>query len=103
MIHVIATIEVVEGARDAFLNEFRRLMPKVHAEEGCIEYGPAVDVAAGIAVQSPLRPGTVVVLEKWSDVGALKKHLAAPHMADYRERVKTFVRSVQLQILEPAA
>jgi len=34
MIHVIATIEVVDGQRPAFLAEFHRVMPKVQAEEG---------------------------------------------------------------------
>jgi quinol monooxygenase YgiN len=103
MVHVIATIEVAPGKRDAFLTEFRKLMPKVHAENGCIEYGPAVDVASGIAVQDAPRPNVVLVIEKWSDLPALKAHLAAPHMDDYREAVKNIVTGVRLQVLEPAA
>ncbi|MBI1830559.1 MAG: antibiotic biosynthesis monooxygenase, partial [Planctomycetes bacterium] len=47
MIHVIATITVKPGKRDAFLAEFHRIVPAVHAEAGCIEYGPSVDVASG--------------------------------------------------------
>ena len=39
MIHVVAKIEVVPGKRDAFLDEFHRLVPEVLAEEGCVEYG----------------------------------------------------------------
>jgi quinol monooxygenase YgiN len=101
MIHVIATIEVVEGRRDAFLAEFRKLMPKVHAEKGCIEYGPAVDVDTGMPLQD-LRPNNVVIIEKWSDVHALKEHLAQTHMATYREAVKDLVRGVRLQVLQPA-
>lgn len=103
MVHVIATIEIAPGKRDAFLAEFRKLMPKVHAEKGCIEYGPAIDVASGIAVQDAVRENTVLVIEKWSDLPALKAHLAAPHMTDYREAVKDFVRGVKLQVLSPAA
>lgn len=101
MIHVIATIEVVEGKRDAFLAEFRKLMPKVHAEKGCIEYGPAVDVDTGLPMQDQ-RPNNVVIIEKWSDVPALKDHLAQPHMTAYREAVKDYVRGVRLQVLQPA-
>ena len=102
MIHVVATIELNPGTRAAFLAEFRKLVSLVRAEAGCVEYGPAVDVASGIAAQPPVRENTVVVIEKWADLPALHAHLAAPHMADYRPRVKDYVRSVQLQVLEPA-
>jgi quinol monooxygenase YgiN len=102
MIHVIATIEVAAGKREAFLAEFHRLVPKVRAETGCIEYGPAVDVASGIAVQSALRDNVVVILEKWESLDALKAHLSAPHMAEYRGRVKELVVGVHLQVLQPA-
>lgn len=102
MIHVLATIAVAPGRRDAFLAEFHRVMPAVLAEDGCLAYGPAVDVASGIPIQPPLRGDTVVVIEQWRDLPALKAHLAAPHMAEYRERVKGLVAGVQLQVLQPA-
>lgn len=102
MIHVIATVTLNEGKREAFLNAFHELMPKVHAEEGCIEYGPAVDVDSGISRQGDLRPGVAVILEKWESLDHLKAHLEAPHMGEYREKVKDLVVGVSLQILEPA-
>jgi quinol monooxygenase YgiN len=102
MIHVIATIELKPGRRDAFLAEFHRLMPLVHAEDGCIEYGPTVDVASGISVQAGVRDNVAVIIEKWVSLDALKTHLQAPHMVEYRGRVKDLVAGVHLQILEPA-
>jgi quinol monooxygenase YgiN len=102
MIHVIATIELNPGTRDAFLIEFHKLVPLVHAEDGCIEYGPTVDVASGAAAQPPVRPDVVVVVEKWSSLAALDAHSKAPHMNDYRPRVKDFVKTVTLHILQPA-
>jgi quinol monooxygenase YgiN len=102
MIHVIATIEVKPGKREAFLAEFHRIVPLVHAEAGCIEYGPTVDVASGLLVQGPLRENIAVIVEKWASLDALKAHTQAPHMADYRIAVKDLVVSVQLQILRPA-
>ncbi len=102
MIHVIATIELAAGQREAFLKEFHALVPKVHAEAGCLEYGPTVDVTSGIAAQGAPRADVVTVVEKWSDLAALKAHLNAPHMVDYRPRVKHLVLSTTLQILEPA-
>jgi quinol monooxygenase YgiN len=101
MIHVIATIELANGQRDAFLKEFRALVPKVRAEAGCLEYGPAVDVVSGIAAQGPARPHVVTVVEKWKDLASLQAHLVAPHMQEYRPRVKDLVRTTTLQILEP--
>ena len=102
MIHVIATIELAEGKREAFLKEFRALVPKVRAEAGCLEYGPTIDVVSGIAVQGPPRPDVVTVVEKWGDLPSLQAHLVAPHMQEYRPRVKHLVQSTTLQILEPA-
>jgi len=102
MIHVIATIELAPGGREAFLKEFHALVPQVTAEDGCIAYGPTVDVASGIPVQGALRADVVTVVEQWRDVAALHAHLAAPHMQTYRGKVKDLVRGMQLQVLAPA-
>jgi quinol monooxygenase YgiN len=102
MIHVIATLEVRPGRRNALLAEYRRLVPLVLAEAGCIEYGPAVDVASGLGVQPPLRENVVVIVEKWQSLEALRAHTQAPHMVAYREAVKDIVVRVELLVLEPA-
>jgi len=101
LIHVLATVELKEGKREAFLDEFRRVVPLVRAEAGCLEYGPAVDLPTEIAAQLPPRPDVLVILEKWEGLDALRAHLAAPHMREYRDRVKDFVARVQLQVLQP--
>jgi len=101
MIYVVVTIEVKPGKREAFLAEFHKNLPNVRAEKGCIEYGPAVDLKTEIKAQIPLRENVVTVVEKWESLPALQAHLAAPHMATYRERVKDYVAGVTLQILEP--
>ncbi|MBG86937.1 MAG: antibiotic biosynthesis monooxygenase [Verrucomicrobiales bacterium] len=100
MIHVVATIEVVEGKRDAFLREFHKLVPQVYAEPGCHEYAPFEDVETDIPAQGGARKDVVTVLEKWKDVASLKAHLDAQHMAEFRERVKDLVSEVKLQILK---
>ena len=103
MIHVIATVELHPGTRDRFLHEFALLEPLVRAEDGCLEYGAAVDVASGLPVQASLRPDVVIVIEKWTTLEALMAHLAAPHMKGYRERVTAHVIGTTLQVLAPAA
>lgn len=102
MIHVIATIELVPGKRDAFLAEFHRIVPAVQAEHGCIEYGPTVDVPTPFAAQGPVRDNVVTVVEKWVDLPALEAHQQAPHMLEYRNRVKEMVAGVKLQVTKPA-
>ena len=92
----------MEGRRDAFLKEFHRIVPLVRQERGCLEYGPAIDVPTGIAAQGPIREHTVTVIEKWNSLDALQAHLAAPHMTEYRDRVRDLVVAVDLQVLTPA-
>lgn len=102
MIHVIATIELHDGARSDFLKAFHANIPAVLEENGCIEYGPAVDVETTIPAQNDVRPNVVMVIEKWASIEALEAHLIAPHMLTYREQVKEMVRGVSLNVLEPA-
>ena len=102
MIHVIATISVRPGRRNALIAEYRRLVPLVLAEAGCIAYGPTVDIASGLAVQPAVRENVLVIVEKWESLEALKAHTQAPHMAAYREAVKNIVVGVELLVLEPA-
>jgi len=102
MIHVIATIELAPGTREAYLTEFRKIIPDVRAEQGCIEYGPAIDAQTDSSNQAKLGPDKVVVVEKWENLAALKAHSVSPHMQAYRVNVKDYVRGVNLLVLDPA-
>ena len=101
MLHVLATIELNPGTREAFLAEFRKIVPLVLAEEGCIEYGPTVDATTDLERQAR-NSDTVVIVEKWTTLAALKAHLNAPHMAAYRPKVKDYIRGSTMRVLEPA-
>lgn len=102
MIHVIATITAQPGRRDELLAEFHKLVPQVHAEAGCIEYGPAIDADSGIDGQKSVGDDSFLVIEKWESLDHLRDHLAAPHMAAYRERVKDLISGVTLNVLQSA-
>ena len=101
MIHVIATIELNPGTRDRFLIEFRKIVAPVRAEAGCLDYGPTIDANTGIAAQGSVRADVVTVVERWQSLEHVHAHLVAPHMVEDRPKVKDFVKSVTLQILEP--
>lgn len=101
MIHVIASIGVKPGKRAEFIEIFKANVPAVLAENGCIEYVPAVDADSGIEAQ--WRDETVVtVIEKWETLDALHAHLAAPHMEKFREDTATLVEDVSLTVLKNA-
>jgi quinol monooxygenase YgiN len=40
-------------------------------------------------------------VEAWESLDALRNHLKAPHMLDYKEKVKDMVKSVSLKVLSP--
>ena len=102
MIHVIAVITAKPGLRATVLEAFRANVPAVKAEQGCIEYGAAVDLENGPGFQKKYGDDTFVVIEKWESLDALKAHAAAPHMAAYGAKTKDMLASRAVHILSPA-
>jgi len=101
MIHVLAIITAKPGQRDAILAAFHANMPAVHAEVGCIEYGPAIDAEGAGANQTKLGPDSFVAVEKWESLDALKAHAASPHMAAYGAKTRELVASRVIHVLSP--
>lgn len=102
MIHVIAVITAKPGMRDAVLREFRANMPAVHAEQGCVEYAPAIDAEGIGSFQTAFGPDTFVAIEKWESAEALKAHAAAPHMKAYAAKTKEMIAGRAVHVLSPA-
>jgi len=102
VVYVIATLEFAPGKRAAFLDEFAKVVPLVHAEQGCIEYVPTVDADTDIASQHRIGPDRVTIVEKWTSVDTLRAHDTSAHMQAYRMRVKDYVRGKEIRILEAA-
>ena len=100
MIHVLAFITAKPGMRGAMLEAFHANIPAVHAEAGCIEYGPAVDSVTG----TPNKDGadTFVVIEKWESADHLKAHAASAHMAAYAAKTKEMIATRAIHLLSPA-
>jgi quinol monooxygenase YgiN len=101
MIHVLAIITTKPGKRDEVLGLFKANMPAVHAEDGCIEYGPVIDAEGGFGVK--FGGDTFVVVEKWASLDHLKAHAASPHMAAYGAKTKDLLASREIHVCEPAA
>jgi quinol monooxygenase YgiN len=75
-------------------------MPAVHAEQGCIEYGPAADAEGGAGAK--YGPDTFVVIEKWESLDHLKAHAASPHMAAYGAKTRDLLANREIHVLSPA-
>lgn len=102
MIHVVAVITAKPGKREEVLEAFRANMPAVHAEKGCVEYGPVIDAPDMGPIQTEFGPDTFVVIEKWETVDDLKAHAAAPHMAAYAAKVKDLLANRVIHVLTDA-
>ncbi|MFC7735495.1 putative quinol monooxygenase [Roseomonas sp. GCM10028921] len=102
MIHVVAVITAKPGQREALLALFRANIPAVLAEEGCIEYGPVIDLPDFGPAQTPIGPDSFMVIEKWSSPETLRAHGAAPHMRAYAEASREMVASRAVHVLTAA-
>ena len=101
MVHVIAVITAKPGKRAEILAAFRANVPNVQKEKGCIEYGAAIDADPALPIQKKWGDDTVLVIEKWESMEALKAHAAAPHMAAYGAKTKELIASRVIHILTP--
>lgn len=102
MIHVVAIITAKPGQRQAILAAFRDNLPAVHAEAGCLEYIPVIDIEGGPNNLAKIGPDSFMVIEKWESAEALRAHAASAHMAAYAARVKDLLASRVIHVLEPA-
>ncbi len=101
MVHVLAIITAKPGLRDDILTAFRANVPAVHAEDGCIEYGAAIDTEGVGDLQTRFGEDSFVVVEKWESLAALKAHAAAPHMAAYAATAKDMIADRVIHVLSP--
>ena len=101
MVYVIASIHVKQGSLEEYLAAIKENLPNVRSEEGCIQYQPCMDVAAGLRLQDTDQQ-RVTVVEQWESIEALQAHLAAPHMTAFREQVGGLIDGMSLQVVQEA-
>jgi quinol monooxygenase YgiN len=72
---IAGTFRVPPENLEAFRPHMQKMLAASRAEDGCLVYSYAVDVAD---------PGLIRVFEAWRDRAALEAHFAQPHMAEWR-------------------
>lgn len=102
MIHVIAIITTQAGKPAELLHAIHRNLPAIHAEDGCLEFGPTVDAPGPKDLQRPFGDNVLVLVEKWASVEALEAHLQAAHMTEYFSRTKDLVVDAIVHVLAGA-
>ena len=98
MIHVLAIITAHPGKRAQLLEIFQAIVPTVRKEQGCIEYGVAIDVPGA---DPAFGADTYVVVEKWESVETLKAHSVAPHMKAFGEAAGSLIAKRAVHVLQP--
>ena len=103
VVNVVAMITSIPGKRAEVLALFNANVPAVHAEDGCIEYGPTIDTNDVGPFQTQVGPDTFVVIEKWETLDHLMAHAAAPHMVAYGASVKDMLADRTIHVLSSAS
>lgn len=103
MIHVLATVPVKQGCLPDALNCYRLLVPLVLAKEsGCLEYTPTVDHDLALPNQRT-NPDRILVTERWRSEADFRAHLAMPHCAEFRARMRPYLaEAITITVTRPA-
>lgn len=92
---IAGTVRVPPENLDRFRPHMEAMLTASRAEDGCLTYSYAVDVAD---------PGLVRVFEAWRDQAAIDAHFQTPHMAAWRAAWPQFgVSDRNLSLYEVAA
>jgi quinol monooxygenase YgiN len=92
---IAGTVRVPPENLEAFRPHMQRMLEASRAEDGCVTYSYALDVA---------EPGLVRVFEVWRDEAAFQAHTRTPHIADWRAAWPQFgVSDRRLSLYEVAS
>lgn len=75
MLVIAGTVRVPPENLERFRPHMIAMLSASRAEDGCIDYSYAEDVA---------EPGLIRVFEAWRDQTAIEAHFKTPHMAEWR-------------------
>lgn len=98
MIHLVVTMQIKPGCRQAFLDLFNRNRPNVLAEDGCIQYQLCADLAGGTLAPDP---DCFTLLEQWTSEAHLQAHLASAHMKAFAREAAPLRAASTLRKLQP--
>jgi quinol monooxygenase YgiN len=101
MIYGVVSVRVKPGKVQEYIALFKSIAGKVSQEKGCLQYVSTIDFEIGVPIQT-LDKNVVTIIEKWENLEALQKHLAAPYMEDFFKKEGALVESSVLKMLQEA-
>ena len=102
LVHIVAVITAHSGKREEILSAFKKNVPLVHQEDGCIEYGAVIDTENVGPFQAKLGEDTFFVIEKWESLDHLMAHATSDHMKSYAAKTKELIANRQIHVLSAA-
>lgn len=78
MIIVNGTVRFGAGEIERLRESMARNVEATRGEEGCEHYAYSVDISD---------PNLLHVAERWSDDGAIERHMASPHMGAFMAEI----------------
>jgi quinol monooxygenase YgiN len=75
---IAGTLSIDPSKVDAALADAAEMMTASRAEEGCHAYAFSAD---------PIKPGTLLLFEKWESEDALAAHAASAHMKAFQPKM----------------
>ena len=76
MIYVIARAEIAPDKFQDYLEELRKIVPDVRAENGCIGYEPCCDLNGDGSF--------VTIIEMWESEAHWRTHMTTAHMVRFK-------------------
>ncbi len=101
MVYVIASVTVKAGRMEEFIEVFKRHVPAVRAEKGCIQYVPTIDFVTDAPAQV-IEKNVVTNLEIWENMAALQGHVEGPAMAALEKDSGEFMEAFSVKVLREA-
>lgn len=101
MIYAIAVLHPRPAQHDALVAAFRDELPRVRAKRGSIDYSLAIHQQSGFPGQLSFDPDELIIIEKWSDLDALRSHIADAQYQTWFSMVwQRFIASASMQVFE---
>jgi len=92
MIYIVATLTIKPGSLDEVLTLAVPCIEGTREEAGCISY----DLS-----QSLTDENTLVFVERWKDMDAIKAHFVEPHLVAWRDAGEAFITDKKIEIITP--
>ncbi len=92
MIYILATLTIKPGSLEEVLSLATPCIEGTRKEAGCISY----DLHRSLTDEN-----TLIFVERWTDMDAIKAHFVEPHLVAWRDVGEPFITQKSIEIITP--